>query len=240
MITADPRINEVSDILEKVETQVVHIAHLDDIFWQVQAIIRDNPALASGGAFHEWLGHCYVDSVTAGIRRLCDRRRDVISLWRVFQRMIEVAPLLTRERHAALYGSDAQTLAQRSWARLVGESQQHVPKSLIAAKRSELEAALKKVSDFADQNVAHTSANPIHVETTFADVRASIAAAFGLYSWCSRVLIGKAYSSPVPTILEPWLKIFRIAWIPEGHGTPKYRSLQQILDEQKRCERSGT
>jgi len=239
MADAESRIKDVADFLTKVESQLVHVAHLDDIFWQVQAIIRDNPVLASGGPFQEWIGQCYVDSVTAGLRRLADRRPDVISLWRVLQRMVTIAPLLTRERYLTLHEARLQAAARQSWADLVSQSKTHVPKALISTKQTKLEAALKKVSAFAHENVAHTSANPTHGETTFADVRKSIAAAFGVYGWCSRILTAKAFFSPVPTILEPWLKVFRVPWLPPGHSVPKYRPLQEILSDQKPSDRGA-
>ena len=52
------------------EKGLVHAAHVDDVFWQVQAIFRANEALAvDGGTLQDWLGHLYVDSVAIALRR---------------------------------------------------------------------------------------------------------------------------------------------------------------------------
>jgi hypothetical protein len=215
---------------------LVHIAQMDDVFWQVQAIIRENPAIASGGTFQDWMAQCYVDSATAGVRRLADPGRDVISLWRVLEGMVSIVPLLTKERFVSLFISlhDAarRADAETSWQDLVGEAGT-LSKGLVRAKQSDLKAALQRVVTFAHQNVAHLSVRPTHAETTFHDVRLSIAAAFRLYRWCSGILCARAYSSPVPKHLEPWLRVFRVPWIQPGHGVPKYRSLDEVLAEER-------
>lgn len=233
MTDSESRIRKVRDMLDRVENELlVHIAHMDDVFWQVQAIIRENPTIASGGTFQDWIAQCYADSATAGVRRLADQRRNVISLWRVLEGMVSIAQLLTRERFVSLHDAALRADAETSWRDLVGESQT-LPKCLVRAKQSDLKAALEKVSTFADENVAHLGVQPTHAETTFHDVRIAIVAAFRLYAWCSRILGARAYSSPVPTNLEPWLSVFRVPWLQPGQGVPKYRSLDEVLTEER-------
>lgn len=99
----EQRLATASTMLRCVQdNQLVHMAHVDNVFWQIHAIIRANPALASGGTFQDWIAGCYVDSVTSGLRRLSDERKGVISLWRVLEAMKALGPLLTKDRYVTL------------------------------------------------------------------------------------------------------------------------------------------
>jgi hypothetical protein len=51
--------------LDKLYNQVVHLAHLDDVFWQLQAIARDNSRLREEGEgiFLEWMVNTYVPTM---------------------------------------------------------------------------------------------------------------------------------------------------------------------------------
>ena len=236
---SESRIRTVRDMLARVEKELlVHTAHMDDIFWQVQAIIRENPAIASGGPFQKWIAQCYADSVTAGARRLADERRDVVSLWRVLEGMVSIAPLLTKSRFVSLHDGALRGGAETLWRDLVGESET-LSTRLVRAKQRDLKTALEKVSQFANENVAHLSATPAHAETTFEDVRISIVSAFRLYTWCSQILIGRAYSSPVPRNPRLWLRVFHVPWIQPGQRVPQYRSLDKVLDEESVNQPSG-
>jgi len=166
----ESRIKSVCDKLQRVEDRLFHLAHVDDVFWQVQAIIRSNPDINVGGVFQDWIEDCYVDSVTVGLHRLADRRRDVISLWRVLQEMVSVASHLTKERYLSLHDGPLRHRTEKWWEKLVGTSETCVTQAIIFAKQQELQAALDKVSAFANQNVAHLAAGPTHPATTFEDV----------------------------------------------------------------------
>lgn len=223
------RIRSVCDKLRRVEEQLFHLTHVDDVFWQVQAVIRGNPDINVGTVFQDWIERCYVDSVTVGLRRLADRGRNVISLWRVLQEMLSVASHLSRERYLSLHDGPLRHRAEKWWGKLVGTSETYVTQGVIRAKQQELQAALNKVAAFANQNVAHLAAGPTHPATTFDDVRQSIVAAFRLYRWCSLVLKSEDPRSPVPKIQTNWLQVFRVPWIRPGMDVPKYRTLDELL-----------
>lgn len=231
MADAEPQIRSVYDMLRLVRDQLFDLAHIDDVFWQVQAIICENPDIKTGGVFQSWLERRYVDSVSVGLRRLADKRRNVVSLWRVLEEMKRVAPLLTKARYLGLHDGPFRRLAEEWWEKLVGESEEHVTKRLIGGKQKELLTALDRVSRFADQNVAHFAAIPNHAPATFDDVRKSIVAAFKLCGWCSSVLASETISSPVPWIQSKWVRVFRVPWIPPGQDVPKYRRLDKLLQE---------
>ncbi len=218
-------------MLRRVSDEIVHLTHIDDVFWQVQAVIRENNEIKVGGVFQGWIAHCYVDAVTAGLRRLADRRRDVISLWRVFQEMLLISNHVTWDRYLSLHGGVRRHHVERWWVDLVGVSETHVTRALILKKRRQLEAAFEKVCEFANENVAHTAAKPTDVSMTYNEVRDTFVAAFRLYRWCSLVLGSEEMTSPVPTILTNWLEAFRVPWIPRGQRAPKYVRLDDLLEE---------
>ena len=151
----DPRI---SQLLHRVEKGLVHAAHVDDVFWQVQAIFRANEALAvDGGTLQDWLGRLYVDSVTIALRRQADQRKGVVSLWRLLEMMKGAAPVLTRARYVELHDNDVhhRRAAASHWDRVVAPGHDGIPRPLLKAKQDELRSALSHVSRYANEYVAH-------------------------------------------------------------------------------------
>lgn len=124
------------------------------MFWQIQAIIRDNEVLAAGGAFHQWLSGRYVDSVTSALRRLADQRRDVESLWRLLEAMKPVAPMLTKARYVALHDDDPhfRRSAAEYWDRAIAPGHDAIPRALIVGKQDELRRGLEHVARYASEH----------------------------------------------------------------------------------------
>ena len=78
--------------LRRVSDEVTSVAHIDGIFWQVQAIIATNSLINESDAFQKWLGDTYVDSVVTRIRRLADNDQRVVSLWRLLEVEVYLVP----------------------------------------------------------------------------------------------------------------------------------------------------
>jgi hypothetical protein len=228
MPTPDAPLEPIHAMLRRVELELVKTAHLDNVFWQVQAIIRDNEALAGGGIFQEWIGRRYVDSVTIALRRQADQRPDVESLWRLLERMKSVATLLTKAHYIALHDADPhfRSSAGKFWDRAIAPGLDTVTRALIHSKQKDLNLALEKVSNYASDYVTHTAGRPRAVSMTFEEVRVAMVTAFKLYRWCSLAVKAEAHYTPVPSIPEPWLKTFRSPWLEPG---PPPRSIGHSL-----------
>jgi hypothetical protein len=204
------------------------------VFWQVQAILRANEALAvDGGTLQDWLGRLYVDAVTIALRRQADQRKGVVSLWRLLEMMKGAAPVLTKARYVELHDNDVhhRRAAASHWDRVVAPGHDAIPGPLLKAKQDELRSALSHVSRYANEYVAHAAGNPHDVKLAFEDVRRAMATAFRVFRWCHLVLTADGYSTPVPAIQHPWRRVFQIAWLEPGRPAPAYRSLDELIRE---------
>ena len=217
--------------LGKIRSEVIHIAHMDDVFWQIQAVIQSNPAIDRPGIIQDWIARAYSDSVLAGLRRLGDRRRDNLSLWRVLESMKACTSLITRVWYVEMHEAELKRLANEWFDDLIGVGKRNLNSATISEKQKELEAALESVVNFANENITHLAAKPTGAIVTFLDVRKALARAFRVFTWCSRLLDSTVPLSAVPVNLENWLKDLRVPWLPEGAPPPSYKHLDEVLRE---------
>src|SRR5712692_9110811 len=92
--------------LKTVGEEFTALAHLDDVFWQVQAILAGVGDVKDGNVFQTWIVQRYSDSVAIRLRRLGDRRSDSISLWRFLEDMKAEEGRLTRSWYKEMWPPD--------------------------------------------------------------------------------------------------------------------------------------
>jgi len=85
-------IEGLKETLDQVVQELTFAAHIDDVYWQVNAIIQANPEINKPNAFLDWLVFSYVDSITVRLRRLADKGKKTISLWRLLENMKNIKP----------------------------------------------------------------------------------------------------------------------------------------------------
>ena len=107
---------------DKVWADLKRLTQLDDVFWQVQAIVDSNPKLTARSVFLEWLGLCYSAAVMVGLRRLTEDSPGVVSFVRLLHDMERHSEgVLTERRFLMLWGEGLEELAPLSFDRLGGE-----------------------------------------------------------------------------------------------------------------------
>jgi hypothetical protein len=215
-------------MLRLVSAEVTTAAHIDDVFWQVQAIIAANPAVNTADMFQGWLGDTYVDSVVIRIRRLVDRERNVVSLWRLLEQIRKEHTRFTRVWFKGLWSLDFQDVAEQRFDMLAGTGARVLSASSVSLKQQELSAALGHVEEFANAHVAHRSATPNTAATRFADLRESLAVAFRVFNWCALLIEASTWTSAVPEIQSNWTAVFREPWLPASAPLPTYKHLDEI------------
>src|SRR5262245_21338362 len=93
--------------LKHLSSDRTHLAHLDDMVWQVQAVVDQSDVARRDGTFVKWMGACYTDAIVTGIRRLVDRTKGTDSVARLLDEMQRHASVvLTRERFRRPWGED--------------------------------------------------------------------------------------------------------------------------------------
>ncbi len=218
------------DHLAVVDSEIRSLAHMDNVFWQMQAILNSNADIPEKTIFLNWIGTTYVSTVSSGLRRLVDKRRGVVSLTRLLSDMAQHCRLLTLERYVALHEDFLQDDARDWFIELAGGEGEHVSKSRIVELADRLDRAFERVNEYTNTRVAHRSQQDPGV-VTYGEARRALVEAYLVFHWCSRVLRSVVTDTPVPMIVNDWLSAFRVPWIPEGSAVPEYRHLDAVVAE---------
>lgn len=209
--------------------EVTQLAHVDDVFWQIQAIIRANDTINKAGVFQDWLGYTYVQTVTTSLRRLVDSRKDTISLTKLLNDFRKHATILTRDRYVSLHSETTRRFADDWFNDLAGAELNHIPMARIQDLSKQLDDAFQDIKQYANDFVTHKAVKSTSVPLTFNDVREALVEAFSVYSWCSKVLRSSMPTSAVPVIQYDWLEAFRVPWLPDPKEVPDYKHLDDLM-----------
>lgn len=222
---------QITGDIDRLWNELHRLAEIDDIFWQTQAVIRANPNLSDGGAFQDWIASCYVATVTAGIRRVCDNGKGVLSLSKVLGALSKnCTTLLSRAEYTALYPGHSSPLANGHFDRYGGKGQSHIPRRIVAEQQKRLATAVQHVAKYANENVAHLARTPSEATATFGDVRDCLAEIVAVARWC-RLVVTAVYSVGVVPVEQtsPWHNVFRFAWLPSNCDVPDYDHLHDRI-----------
>jgi len=218
--------------LERVQHEIFAIGFVDDVFWQLAAIARENPAVEDPNDFLHWTFLTYVDSMVIRLRRLADRTKKSLSLWRVLEQLKSHRAELTRDRFREQCSPLVSPFADEWFDDLAGKGQNAVPEQRITGQQWRLQAALRSVEKYADKFVAHTDLDGTSVAPpTLQEVRIGIIHALDVFNWCSLILNCCTTISAVPKIQSNWLKVFRQPWLLQGREIPDYKDLDALARE---------
>lgn len=231
MTIAEETLARLTETLDRVSHEFTHAAHIDDVFWQVQAIIADNPRINRSDAFQDWLGDTYVDSITVRLRRITDRDAHALSLWRLLEHLKPDASQFTRAWFVARNQCPIPRLPHKWFDNLAGPGQSALSRDRVSEQQQHLQRALAVVKRYANSSVAHISVDPSVQKTTFEDVRRSLIGSFRVFKWCALLLTGRSWSSPVPAVQTNWTTVFREPWLDEGRPLPGYKHLDELAKE---------
>lgn len=220
-------LKKIKKDLKFISNEFFKAAQIDDVFWQVQAIIKNNKEIDIPNAFFDLIADTYVDSMTIRLRRLIDKRRNVISLWRILEDLIKNVSFLTRDWYVNEICKNNE-LANNRFDSLVEPDSRCLSRKIIIEKQNELENTISEIEKYTNEYIAHMSGNIKEVTITFQDVRKSLKTVFNIIQWCYSLVFGAYLLGPVPTILGNWLKIFRIPWLKKGEPIPEYNHLDNI------------
>jgi HEPN superfamily AbiU2-like protein len=211
--------------LKEISHEFTAVGHVDDVFWQVHAIMAGDANLKNGGIFQEWITRTYTDSVAIRLRRIGDRRKDTVSLWRFLEELKSAEGRLTRAWYKAMWPPDLAHLASTRFDHLAGVGARYVSREVISAKQLELDAALDAADGFANERIAHRRREPSLPSPKFSDIRQCLAASFRVFEWCALLIDAASWETPVPMLQSNWLRVFRTPWLPPGMEVPEYRHL---------------
>ena len=131
------------------------------IFWEVQAIIRNNPDLENykPNWFNVFLGQTYFDYAVSAIRRQVKHHRSSTSLVRLLEKIIQTPSVLSRERFVErfvyLHPAGEKRANDLFDEKFAGECADHIDPIIVREDLCQLKVRSITVEKFADTRVSH-------------------------------------------------------------------------------------
>ena len=161
--------------LDEIYEEVVRLVERQQIFGEIQDIIKANPEIQEPNAFYRFLANTYGDANIMGVRRQIKPHKDSISLVGLLEEIIENPSVLSRERFVDLYSTEMQDFAnhifderfslysaeRQDFVNLSSDQQfsirypNHIDPAIVQQDLDELRAHGDKVEAFADKRLAH-------------------------------------------------------------------------------------
>jgi AbiU2 len=199
--------------------------------WDGFAYVYDNapePAHEEG-TFVFWVRFSYSRSQGLAVRRMTDKRSDVVSLARLIDRVWRYPTILSRERYVAMQSEDFREEADRLYDSMAGPGEWIDPR-IPAQDFENLQARTKTVRDWVNTSVAHLTAKDRDADVvTLQEVHDAIDAVVDVFKKYQRLIRGVTMPSGI--IMDYWPTIFRVPWIPDDD---RYEEVLTKLDEAER------
>jgi hypothetical protein len=142
--------------IDVISEQVRNVLIQKDIFWQVQAIIKDHGNLKAS-SFFAFLGDSYATLGSTAVRRLVKNQKDSISLTGLLNDMIENSEILTKKRDIIIcQKSDAlDLLLAEELEEMLNNIGEHIAPAILRNEYSQLIKMADPIESYVDQGIAH-------------------------------------------------------------------------------------
>jgi hypothetical protein len=168
---------------------------------------RRNPEIQKPSLFYSWARGLFVTWSVTLVGRLVDDKRGTRSFVRLLRSIQKSSHPPSREHHVALCtvamtnfpDGEAARIANREFDRLVGDTEDFLPKKQVEADIATLVTAAKPIITFRHERVAHLDANPSEQLPTYEHLDAAISALVELLRKYSLLIKGVS-ADPFPTI----------------------------------------
>jgi hypothetical protein len=186
-------------------------------------MIETNPNVNRSGIAEHWLTQCYSVAQLSGVRRQVDKRKDVVSLWRLLDELARQPAMATRSWFIAELKSRPGsvhylTMLAAEFDTFAGAGNSILDKKVAEADRDRLWAVTQAAKSVVDQFVAHQadatspgSSGPALV--TWGELDAAIDTVGELYRKYYRLRYpGAMLGNLEPDLPAGWDRIFESAW----------------------------
>jgi len=228
-MTPDDRYRSWIEKIERIWQETTSVFWNRKLFRAVSRMYETNPVLREqGGHVWTWIVGTYGRDAVMAVRRELDNQAGVINLVHLLYEMEKHAHVLTRGRYRAFFSSLAWFPPKRideQFQRLGGPSGPGADSDSIAPEaikkdREQLQAATRKVFDYAQRLVAHRT--PVgEVPLTTAEIDEALKALFDCLRKYYVLLTGTSLATATPVPQFDWLEPFRLAWITQEFRHPE-------------------
>jgi len=151
----DTRLKKWIRWLAVIHDDVQQLLVNQNIFWEVQEIIKNNKRVHKPSSFYQYLGDTYISHVTVGIRRQLKIDQTSISFARLLTEIAKHPSSLNRIYYKNLFkGSVVEDLADKQFDKY-SEKGAHISASMVQNDLAQLKSVSAKIEDFVDKRVAH-------------------------------------------------------------------------------------
>ena len=200
--------------LKVVHDDIQQLLIKQNIFWEVQDIIRTNAKLHKPSSFYSYLGDTYVAYISIGNRRQIKIDNQSISFARLLTELANTPAVLSRKYYVSLYkGSRVEQFADRDFDRYCGNDKAYICPDMVLADRDELNRAALVVEDFADKRIAHRDKRKPKALPRFEQVDSCLNTLDKLYCKYHGIFHASAMSTLVPVYQYDWKEIFTVPWL---------------------------
>ncbi len=251
-MTDEGRFQRWQQWIEEICDQVAYLFVFRHIYKVVRQIVASNPHLRKEpNIFWWWLDYAYATTMLMGLRRLGDRSKEVISLYRLLDDIRNHPKVLSRERYRRLRESlwkqpnvvsnalvrqtAKMTVSQKAnevFDELCGHGKPHIDPKVVEEDLKRLDEAMKKVRELADKRLAHYDRKPPQRQPTHKDIDECLDLISEILRKYHRLMKGGDISL-MPVINHDWTAIFKIPW--QWKLTPEQQArLTALLQKSKR------
>jgi len=242
-VTDEERFQRWQQWIEEICDQVAYLFVFRHIYKVVRQIVASNPHLKeTPNIFWWWLDYAYATTMLMGLRRLGDRSKEVISLYRLLDDIRNHPKVLSCERYRRLRESlwKQQNVASDAFLQqvdavfeeLCGHGKPHIDPKVVEEDLKRLDEAMKKVRELADKRVAHYDQKPPRRQPTHEDIDECLNLIDKIVRKYHRLMKGGEIIL-MPRLDPDWTKIFKIPW--QWKLTPEQQArLTTLLQKSKR------
>jgi hypothetical protein len=226
------RLAEIRSRVKLLQQEHMQLIFMDDVFWQVNAVIRANEELAKGGIFQRWITRRYVESVAIGVRRMVGEANGALCIPKLLNMIIKERTGFTRYWFVNSKSEDHRESAQKWFDDLAGEGAIHLSKKRVLQILAGLDSASNDIENYCNNEIAHKSEAELDPSDspTFVDVRRCLARIFKVLEWCEWLVESVSHGPAVAWAAEEWKDVFTFPWLPKGSEFPQHESIQGLVD----------
>ena len=188
----------------------------NEILKEVCRIVAKNEQIKSPATLHNWMRKSVIDQIGTGIRRLTDKDKRSISLYRLIEDISENNEAITREWYVSTYPKwmKEQGLADRGFDIFgkKGDSYLSLPK--LKKDKATLENGTIQARKYVNKWVAHCDLNRRRVKrVTYGDIWNALESLDNLCCKYNLLLTRGSMNTCMPVIGSAWKQVLRHAWI---------------------------
>lgn len=198
---------DLSDLLGKKE-----------IFWELQDIAKQNPAILKPGAFFDWMCRNYLTSVAVGVRSFGDLDRRSHSLGRLLYEIIERPRSISRSSHVSLYRGmpEGRYYGNRTFDQIAGTNRPYLMSRIVRRDLRDLEDALERIRLYVNKRVAHrTGSGAFRKPPTLNQLDKALESIDELYCKYNLLLTASGLTTCFATRQYNWRSVLYEPWIPD-------------------------